>query len=404
MEIRFKHWIYGAIAISVLGAVTNWPADRRAIHRRYSAPITPERAAARELQRELSAARGQLAMAEKRDEILAGIDSARDQTQLVVVIDEAVPGPLRAVLETELDSVWAEVAPVADNGIRFALHVGVADRYKPRTLWYAIPEGLDGTTCLSSVTLNLQRIRDELDRGVQPSDVLQRQIDLSTRSGASVSRGPCAFYSAFGPPGAHVKQWLVSHNLDFARLADWARPQPKAKPPVRIDISSGLEPRVRLVGSLGFSGLNSHACASGRAASCRGALLRDAELERTNFLPARLNARGRAGTLDGWFGTSFPFRTTVFGPPTNHFLSDVVREVGPERFEEFWTSDLPVDEAFASIVGRDIGEWTSDWLAAEIGRYHFGPGVRAAEVFVVILLAGIGALAGAYVAEKRKTG
>ena len=108
------------------------------------------------------------------------------------------------------------------------------------------------------------------------------------------------------------------------------------------------------------------------------------------------------GILDGWFAMTL--RASTFGPPTNHFLSDVVREVGPERFEEFWTSDLPVDEAFASIVGRDIGEWTSDWLAAEIGRYHFGPGVRAGEVFVVILLAGIGALAGAYVAEKRKTG
>ncbi len=398
MEIGFKHWIYGAIALSVLGAVTNWPADRFAIHRWSSGPITPERAAARELQRELSAARGQLAMAEKRDEILARIDSAPDQTQLVVVIHEAVPDPLRAVLETELDSVWAEVAPVADNGIRFALHVDVADHYKPRTLWYAIPDALDGTTCLSSVTLNLKASRAQLDRGVQPIDILQRQIDR-TRTGASVSRGPCAFYSAFGPPGTHVKQWLVSHNFDFARLADWARRQPKAEPPVRIDISLGLERRVRLVGSLGFSGLDSHACASGRAASCRGALLRDAEPERTNFLPAYW----RAGTLDGWFGASF-FQTTVFGPPTSHFLSDVVREVGPERFEEFWTSDLPVDEAFASIVGRDIGEWTSDWLAAEIGRYHFGPGVRAGEVLVVVLLAGIGALAGAYVSEKRKTG
>ncbi len=398
MEIRLKHWIYGATVLSVLGALANWPADRLTIHRLPSVPVTPERSAARELQQELWAARRSLAMAEKRDDILAKIGPALDQSQLAVVVDEAVPASLSAVLQTELDSVWAEIAPLADHGIRFALNVDVASGSGyARRLWYVIPEGLDGTTCLSSVTLNLQMIRDDLDRGVQPIDVLQRQIDRFTSAGTSVSRGPCAFYSAFGPPGTHVREWLVSNKLEFARLADWARPQTRAEPPVRI--VSSLRYRT-VLGGLGLRRLDSRACASGRAARCRAALFPDTELERTNR--ANLNRYTPDDILDGWFAMTF--RVTTFGPPTSHFLSDVVREVGPERFEEFWTSDLPVDEAFASIVGRDIGEWTSDWLAAEIGRYHFGPGVRAGEVFVVILLAGIGALAGAYVAEKRKTG
>ena len=397
MEIRFKHWIYGAIALSALGALANWPADRLNIHRLRSASVTPERAAARGLQRELWAARRQLAMAEKRDHLLAEIGSAPDQDRPIVIINEAVPAPLRAVLETEVDAVWAEVAPLADHGIRFALNVDSAteNRYEPQRLWYAIPEGLDGTTCLSSVTLNQQMTKDELDQGVQPSDVLQRQIRRSTIAGASVSRGPCAFYSAFGPPGPHVSEWLVSNNLDFARLADWARPRPKVEPSVRLVNPLSYRTTLR---DLAMSTLDSHACASGRAARCRAALFPDTELERSN--QANLSQHARDGILDGWFGRSFWGST--FGPPTSHFLSDVVREVGPERFGEFWTSDLPVDEAFASIVGRDIGEWTSDWIAAEIGRYHFGPGVRAGEVFVVVLFAGLGALAGAGVAVKRK--
>ncbi len=394
MEIRFKHWIYGAIALSVLGALANWPADRLVINRFRAASVTPERAAARALQRELWTARGELAMAEKRDDILAKIGPALGQTQFVVVIDEAVPSPLRAVLETEMDSVRAEVAPVADNGIRFALHVEVVDTYEPRRLWYAIPEAMDGTTCLSSVRLNLRVATAELARRVQPIDILQRQIDRYTMSGASVSRGPCAFYAAFGQPGTHVREWLVSNNLDFARLADWARPQPNVEPPNRIPSSL----RYRTVSrGLAMSRLDSYACASGRAARCRAALFADTELERTNR--ATLRRYPREGNLEGWFRTSF---ASTFGPPTSHFLSDVVREVGPERFQEFWTSDLPVDETFASIVGRDIGEWTSDWIAAEIGRYHFGPGVRAGELLVVVLLAGIGALVGAGVAVRRK--
>ncbi len=398
MEMRFKHWIYSAIALSTLGAVANWPADRLNIRRSRSAPVTPQRAAASELRRELWAAHRQLAMAEKRDDILATIGPALDQSRLAVVVDDAVPSPLRAVLETEVDAVWAEIAPVAEHGIRFALNVDFAtgDGYQPRTLWYVLPEGLDGTTCLSSLTLNLQTTRDDLDRGVQPIDVLRRQMRRPTSAGASVSRGPCAFYSAFGPPGTHVKEWLVSTNLDFARLADWARPQPRAEPPARI--VSSLRYRIELPG-LAMIGLDSHACASGRAARCRAALFPDTAFERSNR--ANLSQHARDGILAGWFERSSWGST--FGPPTSHFLSDVVREVGPERFEEFWTSELPVNEAFASIVGRDIGEWTSDWIAAEIGRYHFGPGVRAGELLVVVLLAGIGALAGAGVAVRRKT-
>ncbi len=97
-------------------------------------------------------------------------------------------------------------------------------------------------------------------------------------------------------------------------------------------------------------------------------------------------------------------RAYVFRTATAHFLSDVVREVGLDRFREFWTSDLPVDQAFASVVGRDIGAWTSDWLAERIGRQDFGPGVRGPGLLAVALLASLGIFAGAYVAEKRKAG
>ncbi len=97
-------------------------------------------------------------------------------------------------------------------------------------------------------------------------------------------------------------------------------------------------------------------------------------------------------------------RAYIFRTATAHFLSDVVREVGPDRFREFWTSDLPVDRAFASVVGRDIGEWTSDWLAERIGRQDFGPGVSGTGLLAVALLASLGVFAGAYVAEKRKAG
>ena len=97
-------------------------------------------------------------------------------------------------------------------------------------------------------------------------------------------------------------------------------------------------------------------------------------------------------------------RTYVFRTATAHFLSDVVREVGLDSFREFWTSDLPIDRAFASVVGRDIGEWTSDWLAERIGRQDFGPGVSGPGLLAVALLATIAVFAGAYIAEKRKAG
>jgi hypothetical protein len=53
------------------------------------------------------------------------------------------------------------------------------------------------------------------------------------------------------------------------------------------------------------------------------------------------------------------------------YLSDLLTEIGPERFASFWRHDGTFADAFAGAMGMDLGTWTRGWVAARFGR---GPG------------------------------
>ena len=226
-----------------------------------------------------------------------------------------------------------------------------------------------------------------LDEGVHPADLLE------LRWANSISRGPCIFYAAFGAPGPDIQRWLDSRNFAFARLADWdteQQPSDERVTRVGVDALFGLL-RIREIGGI----WDAMACAGGRQERCRAIMLADAGSQLSS------SRYRREARMPGYVAVNQRY---VFRSATAHFLSDVVREVGVDRFKEFWTSDLAVDQAFASVAGRDIGEWTSDWLAERIGRQDFGPGVSGTGLLAAALLASLGVFAGAYVAEKRKAG
>ncbi len=387
MEMRPRFWLAGATGVCAIIAVTLLPPQPPESHRRAQR-LTPERVAAQSIGYQLTTARRQLAVLEKRDAVLSRLSRERtDPNEPVICAHSAFPAPLLEAMETELRAVWRR--NTSSNGIRLAIDVDyVTDEQSRAGVWYLLPHATDGSTCLISVTAG-RRQSVSLDEGVHPADLLEL---LGWAN--SISRGPCIFYAAFGTPGPDIERWLDSRDFAFARLADWdtgQQPSDERGTPVGVGALLGL---LRIRGTVGA--WDAMACAGGRQERCRAIMLADAGSQLSS---SRYNWEPR---MPGYVAAnSWGY---VFRSATAYFLSDVVREVGVDRFKEFWTSDLPVDRAFASVVGRDIGEWTSDWLAERIGRQDFGPGVRAGEVFVVILLAGIGALAGAYVSEKRKTG
>ena len=385
MEMRPKFWLAGATGVCAIIAVTLLPPQAPESLRRVQRQ-TPERVAAQSIGHQLGISRRQLAVLEKRDAVLSRLSRERtDPNEPVIFAHSAFPAPLLEAMETELRAVWRR--STSNNGVRLAIDADYVTDDQSRTgVWYLLPHATDGSTCLISVTAGLRQ-SVLLDEGAHPADVLERFGWAN-----SISRGPCIFYAAFGTPGPDIERWLDSWNFAFARLADWdteLRPSGERVTPVTAYYLLGLP-----LASFGI--WDAMACAGGRQERCRAIVLADAGSQLSS---SRYNMEPR---MPGYVAVNQ--RAYVFRSATAHFLSDVVREVGLDRFREFWTSDLPVDQAFASVVGRDIGEWTSDWLAERIGRQDFGPGVRGPGLLAAALLASLGVFAGAYVAEKRKAG
>ena len=385
MEMRLKFWLAGTTVVCAIIAVTLLP-PQAPESRPRAQWRTPERVAARSIGYQLEIARRQLAVLERRDAVLSRMSRDRtDPNEPAIFAHRAFPTPLLEAMETELRAVWRR--NTSSNGVRLAIDANyVTDDQSRAGVWYLLPHATDGSTCLMSVTAG-RRQSVLLDEGVHAADALEH---LGWAN--SISRGPCIFYAAFGTPGPDIERWLDSWNFAFARLADWDTEQPPSDERVT---PVAADPLLRLP-LVSFGSWDAMACAGGRQERCRAIMLADAGSQLSGSLYRR------EPRMPGYVAANQ--RAYVFGTATAHFLSDVVREVGLDRFREFWTSDLPVDQSFTSVVGRDIGEWTSDWLAERIGRQDFGPGVRGPGLLAAALLASLGIFAGACVAEKRKAG
>jgi hypothetical protein len=96
--------------------------------------------------------------------------------------------------------------------------------------------------------------------------------------------------------------------------------------------------------------LSLNACLAGRASGCR------------DFATGRRTG-DRALRALGIHAESLWFVESVSAT----FLSDLLAEIGPERFAAFWRASGPFEEAFAGAVGTDLAEWTRRWAQAHVG-------------------------------------
>jgi hypothetical protein len=402
MEMRIRYWVAATIGLCTLIAAVMLPPEGSPPRRSYAAERSVERSAERRVEDHLLKARRKLRVLEGRDATLARV-AARDidPAEPVFFVSEGFPERALEPYEASLRTVWSRMrAP--DSDIRLVVAArGTRGRGDFPGVDFLLPHATDGSTCIIRVTASPNQLR-LIESGVRPGNLLENWSLTHTGFENAITRGPCLFFASFGKPGPDIERWLDTWDFSFASLADWDGVQQLPyEPTIRgspwIPLPASPE---------GFGGVvdsrmwDTHACASGREERCRANMLADPEKEAT---PARIWRFARSQiTLPGYVRGSRDMY--VYGIQTAHFLSDVVRDIGPERFELFWTSDLPVDQAFASVVGRGIGEWTSDWLAERVGRKEFGPGVGLNGMLVVALFAALGAFAGAYGAEKRIAG
>jgi hypothetical protein len=256
--------------------------------------------------------------------------------------------------------------------------------------WYVMPGATNGRVCLVLPT------QDDLRRVA--FFLFEPAATVPQDDGSALLRalGPCAFYTAFGVPGAGIERWLRAEDYAAANRSDWEHPLRLRRMSTddfeKFSVTSMWDfLRAASSGAFEIEPLNLHAraCAHGRLDQCRGVAL-------APFADLRSPLGRQYAVARQW---SF-FREDLGGA----FLSDLVRLKGREQFAQFWRSELPVDSAFTRAFGVTMEEWTHRWLLSNIEHPRFGPVVRFGSVVFGLGLVCVAVVVAGLLTMRRQVG
>jgi hypothetical protein len=197
--------------------------------------------------------------------------------------------------------------------------------------------------------------------------------------------GTCAFFAAFGTPGAATARWLVDTR---GLSAEYLQPPPGiAADTGRINTTSYWRDRP----------ISLRACRAGILAAC-------AQLVQPTAARADWDAFGRRPweeSVTGSRSADFPevmvrwpgaFVQPMM-PVTGGLMAQLAAELGAERFEALWRSEAGLAAEFERRQGRTLEEWTRDYVLSRTAPYDPGPGIPAlpAALGIAIVL-GLAAL------------
>jgi hypothetical protein len=191
--------------------------------------------------------------------------------------------------------------------------------------------------------------------------------------------GPCAYFGAFGMPGAQVSSWFASIGWKLAVDGSW---DPNTAPRKLTMYRDYMMYARRDV--------NGIPCLVGEERACLAAAGLADSLRR----PA-------SGDMQFMHLGIYRFGTNSFGARGGGVLAAAVRQLGRDRFSRFWTSDQPVPQAFASAAGEPMGKWLSQWMQGEYGDIERGPNASRFALVSGFLAIGISMGATLLIAMKR---
>ena len=228
-----------------------------------------------------------------------------------------------------------------------------------------------GPYCIASVTKRGTDTRS----GSVLLDSWRRQDSTRMRYVRDPLAG-CRFWAAYGAPGAAIDAWLQSGGYVFASA--------------RVGELAGRDTTSRraLFGRPNYfvQDARAEACLSNNDNACVQAIL-DPYWKPDTTGAAAFHARSF-----GW--------EHVFGRGEEALLASLEAEFGPDRFAQFWSSTLPVPDAFEAAFGVSLESWLHRWTDTWYNRYEAGP--RMAGSTWLMTLALIAALLGASWALARR--
>ena len=335
MAPGLSRWVAGTLAACAVVAVAFLPAQPREHEFTFwwlGYGRSPEFRRAYLLDLALRRARTRLANAERSEALARRAGERRGTPTLDVSFRGDVSPQARDQVRRVLDTAWATWFP---GQRRLGVVVQVDGAVGPGI--YRLPASGESTPCAANIALGVYA----------PADARQRAPDWFLTGAIA----PCIYYAAFGPPGAGVDSWLRHRRFDV--IATPPRPDVTRSLPGERPGPLGTLFRDAFFISRQYVPTAGIACARGRLDICRDRVLRD-------VMPV---TRDAAESLGGpyvvvprfyWFDLTW-------------LVSDLVGDMGPERFATFWTSPLPVDSAFATAFGVELGEWMSGWQRRQMG-------------------------------------
>lgn len=208
--------------------------------------------------------------------------------------------------------------------------------------------------------------------------------------------GACRLWATYGAPSPAVLDWLArsGHLLEYDSVIARDERDYTHGPHGFVSGAAANTPRRMLFGmrffdeSQDYIGRTAEACLAGREELCLAAAL-DPDAWRFQPSSARSNAlqsRARYSALE-----------TIGG-----FFGDVERELGRERFAQFWTQSREPRADLEAALGADLDQWTRRWLLRHFGPEPFGPRVSAGNALLALLTVGVLLLVSIAVAGRRR--
>ena len=374
MARELRWWIAAALlGCAVPGFVYLPPRAAPLLWRRFHEPPPPTPYRLRV--QELAAAWRELAVEQRlleyRERLRPELERRRalELPGPAVIVDwpNAGSGDLPRYVASALDTAWERLGLGATKiSVGIVADFGTPNPARgrpslpPSMTVYLLPDSSDRSTCLVFLqgfgwARRLQALPRSAPRDPRFEAFMQNVL------------GPCAFYGAFGSPGREIRRWLGARRFDLALYPRWGQaPDSNAydylvtqrnQPWFWVEVYQ--YPPVAI------------GCLAGRAADCQAAVLEGAG---TTEPPPRVV------TTERWW-----WHQALAGG--EHYLADAVRSLGHERFQRFWSSELPVDTALAEAFRRPVGEWTRGWQASVVPPFRLGPAVPVGSALLGLLLA-----------------
>jgi hypothetical protein len=140
------------------------------------------------------------------------------------------------------------------------------------------------------------------------------------------------------------------------------------------------------------------ACVVGRRGACGlAALQQPASLTDSIW---RSNVVSSTGANLASFYMQAP--QTALGPSDSWILSELVHDLGADRFATFWRSPLPVDSAFAVASSQSFDAWLRAWTTRVYGTFPTGPTMAASTRLGAFVWIVIGLVVALVSAQRRR--